>query len=481
MSVKAKHEKINVPGLDPFKNCKLGRKKQAEILTSIVGDYKDGFVLAINNKWGHGKTTFVEMWKVYLGNLQDPFRTLYFNAWENDLDNSVFVALLSELKKELKPYETENQFNTVLLKAQPFLKSVIPGVAKAAASHWVGKEAVEAFVEGASEGIANALDKELDAYQEKKDSLMAFRDALELYVRGGIDEEEIEEEEGQDGRKNPVVFIIDELDRCRPDYAVTVLEQIKHLFSVPGIVFVLSIDKEQLAYAVQGVYGSADIDANEYLRRFIDLEYSLPEPDYRTSASYFFEYFKLKGEEKRHSEFQYFTSDNFIDYSSRLLESVSATLRQQEKLFVRMKVSETTNESQPHFLTMISFTLFFVEEFYPAVFKKIRNKDLTFDEMTEEMGAIFKLSFVSDNCFYHAHTVTILICAYNPGMRNKVRTDDQKSRIYMDNPRLGKLHLNEEGTKYLPELIVRYSRIGGLVKLWENLIQWNSLSGRFTK
>ena len=46
---------------NPFNNCKLDRKKYAEVLTNIVSSYSDGFVLAINNKWGTGKTTFVKM------------------------------------------------------------------------------------------------------------------------------------------------------------------------------------------------------------------------------------------------------------------------------------------------------------------------------------------------------------------------------------------------------------------------------------
>ena len=53
---------------DPFKDCKLGREKYADVLTNIVANYADGFVLAINNEWGTGKTTFVKMWRQYLKN-----------------------------------------------------------------------------------------------------------------------------------------------------------------------------------------------------------------------------------------------------------------------------------------------------------------------------------------------------------------------------------------------------------------------------
>lgn len=72
--------------------------------------------------------------------------------------------------------------------------------------------------------------------------------------------------------EKPVVFFIDELDRCRPDYSVKVLERIKHLFDLPNIIFVLSVNKKQLGHAIQGFYGTSSLDADDYLRRFIDLE-----------------------------------------------------------------------------------------------------------------------------------------------------------------------------------------------------------------
>ena len=77
---------------------------------------------------------------------------------------------------------------------------------------------------------------------------------------------------------NPLVIAIDELDRCRPSYAVELLEIAKHFFSVDNIVFVLAIDKAQLSHAIKAVYGN-DFDASGYLRRFIDLDFQLPKPE----------------------------------------------------------------------------------------------------------------------------------------------------------------------------------------------------------
>jgi ABC-type dipeptide/oligopeptide/nickel transport system ATPase subunit len=99
--MKIKHQELEIPQDSPFQHCKLDRKKYALILTDIVNTYSDGFVLAINNEWGTGKTTFVKMWQQYL-NIES-FQTVYFNAWENDFDSNPLVPIMSELKTFLNP------------------------------------------------------------------------------------------------------------------------------------------------------------------------------------------------------------------------------------------------------------------------------------------------------------------------------------------------------------------------------------------
>ena len=95
--MKIRHNDININKIDPFSNCILERKQYAVVLTDIIKSFKDGFVLAIDNDWGTGKTTFVKMWKQHLDN--NEYKTLYFNAWENDLEHDILIALISDLKE----------------------------------------------------------------------------------------------------------------------------------------------------------------------------------------------------------------------------------------------------------------------------------------------------------------------------------------------------------------------------------------------
>lgn len=79
---------------------------------------------------------------------------------------------------------------------------------------------------------------------------------------------------------HPLIFVIDDLDRCRPVFAISLLERVKHLFNVRHVVFVLGVDKSQLSSSLQRVYGEK-FDADNYLFRIIDFEVMLPPPSYR--------------------------------------------------------------------------------------------------------------------------------------------------------------------------------------------------------
>src|SRR5690606_3684965 len=272
-----KHSEIKMDNENPFANCKLDRQKYANILTNIIKSYPAGFVLALNNKWGTGKTTFVKMWQKDLENQN--FKTLYFNAWENDFENDPLTALMGELKTLTKT-GAELKFKDTLKHAAVLTKNIAPLVVKAVADRYVDTNKVTDIIVGVTKGLSEVFEHEVQEYAKKKKSISDFKQSLSKFI------------ENSSGGK-PLIFFVDELDRCRPNYAVSILEQIKHFFSVPNIVFVLSIDKGQLGGAIKGVYGSDEIDSDEYLRRFIDLEYSIPDPKPDLFFNYLYNFFQF--------------------------------------------------------------------------------------------------------------------------------------------------------------------------------------------
>ena len=112
------------------------------------------------------------------------------------------------------------------------------------------------------------LEDRLTQYETGRESIDEFRTTLEGLAA----------DVAKENNDLPLVVMIDELDRCRPSYAVELLEVAKHLFSVDGIIFVLSLDRAQLAHSVRSIYGN-EFGASGYLRRFFDIDYRLPDPD----------------------------------------------------------------------------------------------------------------------------------------------------------------------------------------------------------
>lgn len=400
MSIKSK-EIIPEPK-KPFDKCKLNREPFAEILTTIVENYADGFVLAIDNEWGEGKTTFIKMWQQYL--IDRNFSTLYFNAWENDFENDVLVALISELK-ELKESKASEVYKTLLKKSAVLAKKVGPGILSAALKKYTdfSSEELKSVLEGTSEIAFDALEQEINAYTKRKDGIKNFRNALEKYL------EEV-------GNGKPVVFFIDELDRCRPNYAVEVLEQIKHLFSVDGIVFILSIDKEQLGHAIRGVYGSEQINAEEYLRRFIDIEYSLPKPEIKDYINYLYEKYDLISffDSEQRIKYGKLKSDGyrFKDTVNSYFTKAKLNLRHLEKLFVHINlVVKTVNKNSfifPHLL----FYLIYLKHFHKETYKTIATQQLSPQELIFELEKTIPKTLSENEHKFFISIFSDLLCQY---------------------------------------------------------------------
>src|SRR5690606_22737419 len=302
------------------------------------------------------KTTFVKMWEQDLKN--NDFQTLYFNAWENDFEDNPLTALMGELKT-LTTKETEPEFKKTLKKASTLTKHIAPIIAKAIADRFIDTESIKEAIIGVTKGLTDVFENEVQEYEKKKKNISDFRQSLSEFIAST--------NEGK-----PLVFIVDELDRCRPDYAVSILEQIKHFFSVPNIVFILSIDKEQLGCAIKGVYGSDDIDADEYLRRFIDLEYSIPEPEVDIFYKYLYEYFKydeffLSQERIKHYELKSDKS-NFLETCKLLFTNANVPLRQQEKIFAHSRIAlrsfSVNSYVIPHLFLYLNFVKIRHNDFY---------------------------------------------------------------------------------------------------------------------
>ena len=265
MGYEVKPAEVAVPEDDPFKNDRLDRRQTAEALSRFIGVIDGPCVVSLDAEWGMGKTTFLRMWQAHLHD--QGFPVVMFNAWDNDFANEPFLAISEEIQSSLGEAaggaggtagRLKNAAIDVLANAAPAL---VRTVATAAAGGVAGD--VAAALAGHVMGLA---EQDLTRYGAAKAAMNEFRAPLASAAEAEADVE---------GKRPPLVVLVDELDRCRPLYSVELLEVLKHLFAVRGVVFVLAVNRSQLANAVKALYG-AEFDAEMYLRRFFDIDLHLP-------------------------------------------------------------------------------------------------------------------------------------------------------------------------------------------------------------
>jgi len=415
-----RHRDIVIDKDNPFLNCELNRQQYAGVLSSIVQNYAEGFVLALNSKWGTGKTTFVKMWEQQLKN--SGYKTMNFNAWENDFAMEPMIAFLGELKSIMG--KDDSKFKSLLSKGVTVAKNVLPALAKAVAAKYVDVPVLVDAIENTTKAATELLEKEVSEYTNKKQGLIDFKKELEEYVK-------------KNGNDKPVVFIIDELDRCRPDYAVEVLEKIKHFFSVSGIVFVLSVDKVQLGHSIQGFYGSDKIDTSEYLRRFIDIEYQLPDPDGVAFCKYLYKYFEFDmffGSPERNGNNLINDGSNFISFATTLFSKHKYTLRQQEKLFSHSRIVVQSFPKRNYVFPELLFLMIHIRDFETVLYSEIKNKQLTVQQLVSAIETKFSIHLQNnkDEGFHKFVWTEALLILFYFNFLNYEKYDDRIKLIKKD-------------------------------------------------
>lgn len=200
-----------------------------------------------------------------------------YDCFEHERDGDPFITImqhilmLSEDLTESVPAENKVEaIKTASEKAARFLVGASKVIAKAGAKT-IFKQEVGEIVEALT-GVEDGgdVDDELASFIENKISdgnnikklKSQFQDSVSHLVSVA----------STTGR---IVVVIDELDRCRPNHAIDVLESIKHLLEVKGLVFVFTYHYQQLCGMVRHTFGS-EIDANLYMHKFINIDLELP-------------------------------------------------------------------------------------------------------------------------------------------------------------------------------------------------------------
>lgn len=266
--------KINI-GFDGFEGHDLlGRKVFGERLTALVDRIDDPMVIALDGAWGTGKSFFLKLWAgAHRSEFPGKATIIYFDAFQYDYLDDPLISLVGALhgagKKAGLRIPPLRKLRTAAAKlAKPALRV---GLAASMATATAGASALLAPV---IEESLKASEAELEKAVDKFWALEAGRIAAMGQFRGAL-EALTQPKSKQDGLSK-VVIVVDELDRCRPDFALSLLEVVKHFFAVPGVHFVLGANMLALETSVKARYG-ADADAFEYLQKFVHLRLNLPD------------------------------------------------------------------------------------------------------------------------------------------------------------------------------------------------------------
>ena len=264
---------LDIGDTDGFEKSDIFQAKAAgERLANIVGDLAGHAVIVLDGPWGSGKSVFAKQWAGLLR--QRGHAVVYFDAFEHDHLDDAFFPLFGHL---LAASDSRgSRFGRVkasliettapVVKAMPSI--VVDAALRAGTGGALSLASVRQHMGDATAAVSDDIEalirESLNQAATEVDCVRQFRSVLAAAVSGTDD---------RDQGRTPLVFVIDELDRCRPSYALNVLERIKHLFALDGICFVLVTHLEGLAAMVRRAYGLEEAD--RYLDKFFQLRFCI--------------------------------------------------------------------------------------------------------------------------------------------------------------------------------------------------------------
>lgn len=370
-------------GFTPEKDL-FGRKVIGEGLTSLVTSLDQPLVLALDAQWGSGKTTFLKMWAGELRNAG--FGVVFFDAFESDYLDDAFTAIAGQIitlarQKKLENDGRAKDFARKAFAAGKILaRSALKIGVKAGTAGIMTAEDLQGAASDVSSEVSGLADKylgeRLTRQKEQKEAIEDFRHALsELPSLLGTSDK-------INGKSKPLIIIIDELDRCRPSFALEVLERIKHFFSVSNVHFVLGVHLRQLENSVSFAYGS-NVDSRTYLQKFISLTVNLVDQSSHEDTSSISIFIK-------HIESQLQLPADMrgvIDLQvSRIAKNNNLSLRTIEKIYTNIAVALTFSATTTFRPGVIIAGLCVLKVLHPDFYMRARDGRITFDELIEPLS-----------------------------------------------------------------------------------------------
>jgi hypothetical protein len=286
---------------DPWAGDLLNRRIDADFLMKFLLSRIEergqrgvtrSYVLNLDAPYGHGKSYFLEHFEKQVAT--EGYLVARVNAWRDDHADDPLLSVIAAIDEAVSPHiqHSENAKKS-WLSIKRTGSAIALAAIKGAAIQWMKKGIGEGYeaaldvvgdaseeelskaVEISEEAVSSIIDKKmeslLDNFTEEKHQIDNFKHRLESFLCQVNDE----------NVRAPLFVLVDEIDRCRPDFAIALLERVKHLFEIDHVIFVIATHTAQLRHAVGAIYG-VGFDAERYLLRFFDRTYVFEEPSLDT-------------------------------------------------------------------------------------------------------------------------------------------------------------------------------------------------------
>ena len=252
----------------------VGRNKGIANFIKFLDVVEGNMAVALDDNWGNGKTFFVKQTQLVLQSYSDSdndlsqikqrmeeyfkgykpkqYFPIYYDAWSNDNDTDPILSIVFRMLQDvacLKKYET--------VVDKDWWDIITNGLEVITTS--LGGPRIKQFLDSVKG--KNILEE----FQKSRDIDQIVNEMFDVILTKTSDDTRI-------------VFFIDELDRCCPNFAVRVLERIKHYFLHEKVIFVVSVNMSELQHTIKRHYGN-DFNADKYLRRFFNFTIPLPMAD----------------------------------------------------------------------------------------------------------------------------------------------------------------------------------------------------------
>lgn len=310
----------------PWRQDELGQRRVlAQSITNLLQESQKPYVIGINAEWGMGKSFFLTCWRDDLKNKKHP--CLLFNAWKYDYSDKPFLSFVAALDEQMENNRQEADKKEVY-DAWLEIKAVISRLLSSSLQ-------LSGAVAGTSLGVSGPMvcgadelsSSVISLFKETSRNREDLREAFKVFAR-----------QLTKSGKGPLIVMIDDLDRCKPDFAIALLEDIKHLFLVEGIAFILAVERKQLAKCIGATYGLDNDGAGKYLSKFIDANVDLPVLDAMVFIKRIASYYPLKPKNWIAGEGgdDYFVS--FPEFVAQVLGSYRLNLKDISQIICRLSI-----------------------------------------------------------------------------------------------------------------------------------------------